>query len=279
MLPELLLLGGGYTLRYVAAALSPHRFVITCRSEEGLTRLLKKGYVARLVDCGNPRTIEAVLKEFPSLRTVVDSVPEHVNIEAVLRLFECASFARALYLSTSGTFGGLSGEEVHEKSTCTPFSPSARSRLCVEEQYLSSKLTVTCLRIAGIYGPGRGLSHALSHGTYCLVDGGSRWTNRIHVEDLARTIVSLLDYPNPPPVLCVSDDKPALAREVVSYYCHRFSLPYPGELTSEEARARGMYHYLSNQRICNSLLKRVIGAPLRYPTYCDGAQTEFAVCS
>ena len=273
---RILLLGGGYALCRVATQLAPESFVITSRTPDKVNSLKSAGYTARVVNLDNPTTLQKVLEEFPSIQIVIDSVPQHSNLANTIGMFQAAVIKQIIYLSTTGVFGSQKGEEIDEHSPCYPLYPGAQARLMVEDHYRSSGIQATSLRISGIYGPGRGIGNALRRGTYSLVDGGMRWTNRIQVDDLARAIVKLIDFPTPPPIVCVSDDSPTQAKDVVDFYCDKFSLPYPHSISLEQARALGMYHQLSNQRVSNSLLRQIMQAPLLYSSFREGAETEFA---
>jgi nucleoside-diphosphate-sugar epimerase len=103
-----------------------------------------------------------------------------------------------------------------------------------------------------------------------MVGAGDAWTNRIHVEDLSRIILRAIEVPEVPEVLCVSDDCPALARDVVEYTCQRLGVPIPQSVSEEEVLRQGAYTMLSNQRIQNALLKRVLNIQLLYPSYREG---------
>ena len=129
---------------------------------------------------------------------------------------------------------------------------------------------MTALRLPAIYGPDRGLLWSLRAGSYRLIGTGENWTNRIHVEDLVEVIKRCLQSKDLPPVLNVTDDHPARAKDVVDYLCSRDSLPYPQSISEEEALKGGAYTMLSNQRVRNDLMKRVLGIQLRYPSYREG---------
>jgi hypothetical protein len=47
-------------------------------------------------------------------------------------------------------------------------------------------------------------------------------------------------------------------------------LPQPGSVSEDEVLRGGGYTMLSNQRVMNSLMKKVLGIELRYPTYKEG---------
>ena len=119
----------------------------------------------------------------------------------------------------------------------------------------------------------------MKNGTYRLIENDTRFTNRIHVADivgiLSSAITSSLPLPN---ALNVSDDCPALATEVTKYYQEHFSCPPPQQIAATEAEKLGGRMVL-NQRVSNSLVKDTLSYIFRYPTYREGAGTEFVAAS
>ena len=104
-----------------------------------------------------------------------------------------------------------------------------------------------------------------------------RWSNRIHVDDLSASIVAAISFQGLlPQMMNLADDNPTQAREIVEYYCRTFSFPSPPSISSFEAERRGLETMLSNQKISNALLRKVLQRQLAYPSFRDGALTEFS---
>ena len=61
------------------------------------------------------------------------------------------------YLSTTAVYGDHQGGWVDEDTAPTPASDRGRLRVLAEGQWLATGLAVHVFRLAGIYGPGRGL--------------------------------------------------------------------------------------------------------------------------
>lgn len=279
--PHIALLGGGYTLQKVAERLPSGSFVITSRSEDLCAAWRARGWISYRVSVEDRSGIEQFFRQYPSLMSIVDSVPPlrshapEVGVENVVAGLQHSQIVKVLYLSTTGVFGRRDGAEVNEDTPAMPWNSQGTARLVCENayrKYASQRpgLQFTALRLPAIYGPGRGVVSSLRAGTYRLIDNGLLWTNRIHVDDLATIIVRCLEVPNLPDTLCVSDDSPALAKEVVSFVCEREGLAYPSSISSDEAIRHGAYTMVSNQRIKNDLLKRVLEITLRYPSYREG---------
>ncbi|MFM1847221.1 MAG: ActC protein [Pseudomonadota bacterium] len=282
--PSVLLLGSGYTLSRLGAALGRERIVLTSRRAEQVDGWRGRGYVAERVDSSSLEDLRGIFRCHPELTTVVDSVPpqrgvavEKLRADAVERgrAFKAAGITRVVYLSTTGVFGVEDGGVVSESTPSAPKNPLAEARYAVERGYSASGVGFTAVRIPAIYGPGRGLGLSLQHGGMKLIEGGKRWTNRVHVDDLVRYLGAMVDTAELPPVLCVGDAEPALQRKVVEFYAERFGLPVPDSISLEQARAAGLYTQLANQRIDSSLARSLLGVTLNFPSYREGAGAEF----
>lgn len=280
--PRIALIGGGYTLARVAALLEPKSFVITSRSEDTCMEWRQQGWIAQQVDILDQKSITEFFRSFPSISVIVDSVPPMrsgdpaAGVHTLLRAIPEGAIQRLLYLSTTGVFGVRDGSEVSEATPPAPWNPQGEARRVCEEVYRErarreATFHVTTLRLPAIYGPDRGVLQSIRAGTYSIVGDGSQWTNRIHVDDLARVIALSVNYQGVlPPVMCVSDDAPTRARDMVSYICEKEKLPFPPSVSAEEIERRGAYTMLSNQRVRNDLMKRVLGIALQYPTFREG---------
>ena len=284
MAGSVLLLGSGYTLTRLGAALKRERIVLTSRRPEQIELWRKRGYHAECVDSSALEDVAILLQKHPEVSVVVDSVPppRGVDTEALRRsaaergaLFKKTGITRLLYLSTTGVFGVEDGSVVNESTLSVPKNPLAEARFAVESGYTDSGVGVTAVRVPAIYGPGRGLGIALKHGSMRLIENGERWTNRVHVEDLVAYLRGMIDASDLPPVLCVGDSEPALQCEVVRFYAERFSLPTPGSISLAQARAAGLFTQLANQRIDSSKARALLNVTLRFPSYREGAGTEF----
>lgn len=275
--PTVVLLGGGYTLQRVAASLPSNRFVITSRRNDVCERWRAAGWNAHRVAVDEPDTLRSLWAEYPNISVVVDSVPPLRDggdpARGVMNICESlqnSSVQRVIYLSTTGVFGVRDGSVVNESTPANPWNDQGAARLRSEEVYRQSGIRSCALRLPAIYGPDRGLHISLQNGSYRMVGIGDTWSNRIHVEDLRQIILRAIEAPELPEVLCVSDDCPALARDVVEYTCQRLGLPMPPSISEGEVLRQGAYTMLSNQRIQNSLLKKVLNVQLLYPSYREG---------
>jgi hypothetical protein len=286
--PTIALLGGGYTLQRVAEMLPAGSFVITSRDEKRCAAWQQRGWHSHRVSLDVPESIETLFEKFPEIVTLVDSVPParsgapDTGVAAVASVIPNTKVRRIFYLSTTGVFGVRDGSEVDESTPASPWNPQGAARLICEERYREivkrfPGIAFTALRLPAIYGEDRGVVFSLREGTYTLIDEGSLWTNRIHVYDLASVIIACINFTGTlPDILCVSDDFPAKAIDVVSYICKRERLSLPRSITAHEAAQRGAYTMLSNQRIRNERMKALLGITLRYPSFREGIYNESA---
>ena len=275
--PHVLLLGGGYTLQRVAELLPRDSFVITSRSAETCGEWRRRGWNAQQVDLENRESIITLFATYRSIRTIVDSVPPvrgggdpATGVRNLVSVSKDKQIKRIIYLSTTGVFEIRDGSVVTEETPPAPWNPQGQARLTSENAYRESGIPFTALRLPAIYGFDRGLVFSIRNGTYRIVGDGSSWSNRIHVEDLARVIVAALGVAALPPVLCVSDDEPSQAIDVARYVCEREGLPLPGYVSADEVLKSGGFTMLSNQRVQNDLMKKVLGVNLLYPSYREG---------
>lgn len=273
-----LLIGCGYTLSRVAN----EQCVCVVQRDSSYRTLTDRGLLAIKADYNNPLMLSTIFKQFPDIQIIVDSVPPPstgATLEQIIKnhaLHVQKQGAHLIYLSTSGVFGADNGQTVTESTPCNPRHTRALARKTVEDTYRLLLKNFSALRIPAIYGPGRGIGHALKNGSYSLINQGENYTNRIHVEDLAAVIRKLLVKDELPPVLCISDDEPTQANKVVEYYCTTFNLPAPKNISIAEAEKQGLHSLLSNQKIQNDLMKNILGAPLKYPSYREGAFSEMS---
>jgi len=207
-----------------------------------------------------PRGIDAVAY----LASADERSPEayrRAYVDGPRRLLDAlgAAPARFVFASSTAVYGEDAGGWVDEESPTRPETFNGEL-LCEAEACLRRALGEACvLRFSGLYGPGR---EWMLRRARAGEPGDRRWGNRIHIDDAAAALEHLLALPRLPQLLCVSDDRPALDREVLEHLRRLAGLPAvpePGEAKSAE---RG-------RRVRNGRL-RASGAVLRYPDFAAG---------
>lgn len=172
---------------------------------------------------------------------------------------------RLLFTSSTAVYGQKEGEWVDEGSpvAAEPF----RRRLLLEGERLCREgpLPGVAVRLAGIYGPGRGhLIESVRRGEAPISEGPPRYTNRIHRDDAAGVLRHLMALERPEPLYIGADHEPADRREVIGWLARAMGAPPPRQGPDAEGR-RGT----GSKRCANARLLAA-GYRFRYPTYREG---------
>lgn len=167
---------------------------------------------------------------------------------------------RVVLVSSTGALGDHEGEVITEESEPVPDRETGKVLLAAEHDARELFDSVTVLRAAGIYGPGRTRTiHQVLRGA--PVDH-QRITNRIHRDDLAAVIVRLLAVERPPALLHGVDTEPAPLGRVVEFVAGLLNVPVP------EDSGSGAPH---GKTLDGSALLRFMGeAGLQFPTFREG---------
>lgn len=192
---------------------------------------------------------------------------------AVLAALERHRPAGLVYLSSTSVYGDQQGGWVDEQTPVAPASPWARMRVEIEallrERCRQRRLPLCVARLPEIYGPGRGPLARLRKGYRLRYP--DRYSNRIHVEDLAMVLDRLgraLAAGAPAPeLLLISDGHPARSDEVYRHAAALLGVD-PPPLSDEDVgdpNRRGLMQ--ESKRCDNTLLRRFLDAPLAYPDY------------
>jgi nucleoside-diphosphate-sugar epimerase len=186
-----------------------------------------------------------------------------------------------VYLSTVGVYGDHGGAWVDEASECRPVSARARQRLNAEMAWRAfadeAGVPTAIIRLAGIYGPGRGPFEKLRRGTARRIVKPGQVFNRIHVDDIA-TIVEAAFAGRANGVFNGADDEPAPPQDVLAYAAELLGVPPPPEVAFEDADLTPMAlsFYGDNKRVRNDKIKRELGVQLACPTYREGLAAVLA---
>jgi hypothetical protein len=280
---NLFIFGLGYS---VAHFIHRHRneFVSisgTVRSAEKAGQLAADGIKAFVWNESQPDPeIGAALMEADDL---IVSIPPGPDGDPVAHAFGETIFSAPLlrtivYLSTVGVYGDHRGEWIDEHAPVHPANDRSRNRLRAEREWkaLASEQgsNLHILRLAGIYGPGRNALENLRNGRAKRIIKPGQVFNRIHVEDIARTISACLNRNGQHEIRVwnVADNEPAPPQDVVTYAADMIGIAPPKEVAFEDAELSPMARsfYSDNKRISNRALREELGVSLACPTYRDG---------
>ncbi len=232
---------------------------------------------------------EADVSDIDSLHSVVPFAPTHVvycvaggraggaglyrklyfeglkHVLAVLEQF-APVMAHVFFTSSTSVYEEKNGEWVDEESPANPDSPTAAVLREAEIMLLQQRhVHTTVLRVAGIYGPGRGVlvQRAREVGKAPVEDDPRRWLNFIHVDDIALSILSLAETAlSRGQIYNLCDDEPIRLGDYYSWIRRQAGL-------TTVQFAPGAAKPL-NKRISNLKLKNTTGFRCRYPSIREG---------
>src|SRR5262245_42683130 len=272
--------GCGYTAEALLRRLAPRD--MTCA---GTKRFLSEAAGAlpglALVAYAGDRASPEVKRALNDTSHILVSIPPDLEGDAVLRhyrhnLAELPQLSWIGYLSSVGVYGDCQGAWVDEKSPTRPNSERSLRRLEAELAFgEETGRRVEIFRLAGIYGPQRSVLDNLRGGTARRIIKSGQIFNRIHVDDIARTLAAAIDTDTGHRVYNVSDDEPAPPQDVVAYAAELLGLAAPPEIPFEGAELTGMAasFWSESRRVRNDRIRQDLGVKLLYPTYREGLRS------
>lgn len=294
---NLLCFGAGYSARRSAELAKAEGWHVagTSTSDAGIERLSVLGMDGIKFD--GTSAGDALLRAIADASHILVSVPPDresgrdpvlaVCGEAIRGAAEAGQLKWIGYLSTIGVYGDHAGGWVDEITPPNPTSQRSIARLKVENAWRDlaedSAVKLQILRLAAIYGPGLNPLHRLRQGTARRIKRPGQVFSRIHVDDIATTVLRGISGHGTETVYNVCDDLPAPSSDVIAYAAELLGMEPPPEVSLEEADLSPMARsfYTENKRCSNDRLKTDLGVKLAYPTYREGLrailQTEATI--
>jgi nucleoside-diphosphate-sugar epimerase len=177
-----------------------------------------------------------------------------------------------VYTSSTSVYGQTDGSIVTEVSLTQPATETVRILLQTEEvllQAAAEKFPAVILRVAGIYGPGRGywLKQFLK-GEATIEGSGERYLNMVHRDDVVGAIAVALEKASPGQIYNVVDDEPVTQFDFFQWLSKQFNRDMPPSVARQgrAERKRGS----TNKRVSNAKLKSLLGCEFKYATFRDG---------
>ena len=267
----LLSLGHGYSCAALAARLLPlgWRVIGTTRSASNLDRLRASGVEPLLW----PFDLDPALAQASHI--LASAAPDGSGdqfLHAALPLICAARPEWVGYLSTTAVYGDHQGAWVDEDTPVTPQSARAVARVLAERQWLATGLPVHIFRLAGIYGPGRGPFEKVRDGSARRIIKPGQVFSRIHVDDIAETLLGSINHPNPGRIYNVCDDDPARPEDVLAHAAALLGLPEPPAVPYDQAEMTPMARsfYGESKKVSNARIKTELQVQLHHPTYREG---------
>jgi nucleoside-diphosphate-sugar epimerase len=200
-----------------------------------------------------------------------------------------------IYTSSTSVYGQNDGSLVTEKSPVQPEAETAKVLVESENILLGHDgsrgrsphqgFPAVVLRVAGIYGPGRGhWFKQYLRGAARIEGDGARWLNMIHRDDLIGCIIAALKNGRPGEIYNAAYDEPVSQLHFFQWLAQALDKPLPlsepaavalahsGESREnpDENRKRGV----TNKRVSNRKLKMELGHQFKYPNFRKGYSAE-----
>ena len=177
-----------------------------------------------------------------------------------------------VYTSSTSVYAQNDGSLVTEHSPAQPEAPTARVLVETEAWLLAAarnQFPAVILRVAGIYGPGRG--HAFKQflrGEARIEGDGSRYLNMIHREDLSGVIRAALERGRAGEIYNAVDHEPVSQAAFFGWLAAELKRPAPPTVAAEtEARRK---RGVTNKRVSNAKLRAELAYQFKYPDFRAG---------
>lgn len=184
---------------------------------------------------------------------------------------------RLIYISTSGVYGDCGGAVVPETRPLHAQSPRAKLRVDAENRIrnwaMHNGVQASILRVPGIYAAERLPLERLKKGTPAIIEAEDGYTNHIHADDLARSVIAALHHAKPNRVYHTTDDSQMKMGEYFDAVADAFDLPRAPRVTRIEAQSVLSPMLLSfmneSRRLTNTRMKQELKVRMRYPAVAD----------
>jgi len=198
-----------------------------------------------------------------------------VYVQGMRNLIEWLSVRppkRFVYTSSSSVYGQTDGAIVTEDSPIQPLAETGCILMEAEKLLIEAAMRnfpAVILRVAGIYGPGRGYwFKQFLKGEATIEGNGKRFLNMVHRDDVAGAIIAALEKGRAGEIYNVVDDEPVTQLDFFRWLAADLGKAMPQFVQPDERveRKRG----LTNKRISNARLKSQLGYEFKYPTFREG---------
>lgn len=285
---RVLIAGCGYVGLALGAELARqgHAVFGLRRTPDTAGELQAAGLTALVGDLTRPETLERLPADYDWVVNCVSSSRggaddyRRVYLEGtrhLLRWLSARPPQRLVYTSSTGVYGQNDGSVVEETSPTEPAPETARVLVETERLLLQAAretgFPAAILRLAGIYGPGRGYwLRQFVQGQAVIEGQGERILNMIHRDDVAGAIIAALSHGTAGEIWNVVDDEPVTQLAFFQWLAQRLDRPLPpyAPESPEMTRKRGV----TNKRVSNHKLKAELGYRFRYPTFREGCAAE-----
>lgn len=285
---RVLIVGCGYVGLPLGAELARqgHEVFGLRRSHAAEAELRAAGLNPVIADITKPATLSKLPGPFDWVVNCVSSSRggteeyREVYLQGTRNLLEWLASAppkKFVYTSSTSVYGQTDGAAVKESSPVEPAAETGRILVETEKVLLEAagrkNFPAVILRVAGIYGPGRGhLFQQYLRNEAKIAGKGERFINMIHLDDVTGAIITALRSGKPGDIYNAVDDEPVAQIHFFRWLSETLGKDMPPFATEEEnsARKRG----LTNKKVQNRRLKMELGYRFKYPNFRAGYTAE-----
>ena len=184
-----------------------------------------------------------------------------------------------VFTSSTSVYGQNDGSVVTEKSPVEPEADTAQVLVEAEKLLLAEvaerQFPAIVLRVAGIYGPGRGhWFKQFLRGEARIEGDGARWLNMIHREDLIGIIIAALRDATLGEIFNAADCEPVSQLKFFEWLAAELKRPLPPAVPADADlwRRRGV----TNKRVSNAKLQAELKYEFQFPDFRAGYAPEIA---
>jgi len=187
-----------------------------------------------------------------------------------------APLKKFVYTSSTSVYRQNDASIVTETSPAEPAEETSRILVETEQLLLAAakrNFPAMVLRVAGIYGPGRGhWFKQFLRGEARIEGDGSRWLNMIHRDDVIGSIIAALERGSPGDIYNVADNEPVTQLQFFEWLASELNRPLPPAVAAGVERKRGV----TNKRVSNGKLRGELKYEFRFTDYRAGYRAEMA---
>lgn len=274
---RVLVVGCGYVGKPLAETLAAQRHEVSGVSREPTDFAAAVTHIA--CDITRPEQVARLPGEFDWVVNTVSStkggVEEYqaVYLEGTKHLLDHVKFQKYVFTSSTSVYAQNDGSLVSESSPAEPQSPTSQILRETEKLLLGRDRPTIVLRLAGIYGSGRGvLFQQFMCGEARIHGSGVRFLNMIHRDDVVSAIIRTLERGRVSEIYNVVDDQPVTERDFFEWLARELKRDLPPRVSESalHSRKRGA----TNKRVSNAKLRSELGLALKFPTYREGYAAE-----
>jgi nucleoside-diphosphate-sugar epimerase len=194
----------------------------------------------------------------------------------LIERFRSAPPQKYVYTSSTSVYGQNDRAIVKETSPAEPSSETGKILVATENLLLGAcDFPAIILRVAGIYGPGRGYSfQQFLRGEASIPGHGERLINMVHVDDVVGAIIAALKSGRKGEIYNVADDEPVPQIHFFRWLSETLGAPMPPFVPEPDASMSKRVP--TNKKVLNRKLKVELGYAFKYPTFRDGYTAEIA---